>query len=103
MRATVKSSRLGELPPHRARRGFQLLERAVILDHEVTELAHVRGIGLGIQKSRCSDRIQAASRDQPLQNRGPGRFNQDNPVKATSRAGFEKKGDFDDYRLSAVR
>jgi hypothetical protein len=99
MRATAKSSRSGELPPHRARRRLQLLKRAVILDDEVAELAHVRGIRLGIEKSRCSVRIQAAARDQPLQNRGPGRLNQDNPVKATSRTGFEKQWDFDDDGL----
>ena len=99
MRATVKSRRSEQLPPHRARRRLQLLERAVVLDDEVTELAHVRGIRLGIEKSHCSVRIQAAARDQPLQNRGPGRLNQDNPVKATSRTGFEKKWDFDDDGL----
>jgi hypothetical protein len=101
MRATMKSSRMGELPPHRARRRLQLSQRAVILDHEVTETAYVRRIRLGIEKSCCRDWIQPPAVDQSLENRGPGRLDQDDPVKAIRRAGFEKQGDFDDYGLRA--
>ena len=99
----MKSSQLAELPPHRTRLGLQLPERAVILDHEIAELAHLRGIGLGIQKLRRAGRVEAPPGDQPLEDGCPRRLHQHDPIEQGGTAGLEEERDFDDDGLSALR